>query len=138
MLLLHIPPKHVLHRLALPMLPNTAPGAGSSGVPQVNQAHLVVRVFTDVMCATFLRAFTTACADLPSSALVVILGPVASIFVVLVLGVIGAAATTATGVGGVGNCPSVAGFQPVLIASVIFERVCSSETHAALSYRYFS
>ena len=88
-------------------------------MPQVNHAHLVVRVFTDVMCATFLRALTTTCADLPSSALVAACGSVVSIFVVLGLGVIGAAAATTTGVGGVGSCPSVAGLQPVLIALLV-------------------
>ena len=58
---LHIHPKHVLHRFAFPMLPKTAPGAGFSTVPQVNQAHWVFIEFADARCATFRRELTTIC-----------------------------------------------------------------------------
>ena len=110
------------------MLPNTAPGAGLSTVPQVNQAHLVVSEFADARCATFRRELTTIC-TLGAG------GSAASALGILNTGVIGAGVAATEGVGGVGSCPSVAGLQPDLMASVIFERVCNSDTQAALSYR---
>ena len=56
--------------------------------------------------------------------------------IVTIFGVAGAPYTHAPGVGGTGKLPSATGLHPDLIASEIVALVRSSDTQAALSYRF--
>ena len=59
----------------------------------------------------------------------------AAIVLVRVTGVPGAIILSMAGVTGAGKLPSAAGLQPVRKTSAMVDRVCSSVTHAAESYR---